>query len=267
MVTLHGSYEVTEVTDMQLMAFLRGVDYWIYTARKNLRHLEGIPIAGDRLISMPNALIVKEEPFGLSRDALDIDRNAVIFGVASRAVKEKGWEETIEAIRMAQKDLNRPLMLLLCGTGPEQDRLEPRYGTDPHVRFLGFQGNIHGFYRFCDCAILATRFDGESFPLTLVQALQVGTPAIATDAGEIRSMLEKDGAQAGIVLHATRRREALVKNLAQAIVLMADDAFRRARRSDAERLGSELDMNDIARRYLTVYAQAGHWQDEGPSPA
>ena len=28
-VTLHGSYEVTEITDMQLIAFLTGVDYWI----------------------------------------------------------------------------------------------------------------------------------------------------------------------------------------------------------------------------------------------
>ena len=61
-----------------------------------------------------------------------------------------------------------------------------------------------GFYRLCDCAILAPRFDGESFPLTLVPALQVGTPAIATDVGKIRSMLEEDGAQAGIVLQAAR---------------------------------------------------------------
>jgi glycosyltransferase involved in cell wall biosynthesis len=261
--TLHGSYEVTEITDSQLMAFLRGVDYWIYTARKNLQHLEGIPIADKRLVSMPNALIVDQRPFELSRKALKIDSEAVVFGIASRAIREKGWEETIEAIQSAQNDLDRPLVLLLCGTGAERDRLEARYGADPQVRFLGFHGNIHGFYRLCDCAILASRFDGESFPLTLVQALQVGTPVIATDVGEIRSMLQNGDAQAGILLQATRRREALVNNLARAIGSMADDSFRSARRGDAERLGREYDMADIVRRYVSIYAQAANWDGEG----
>ena len=135
----------------------------------------------------------------------------MIFGVASRAAKEKGWEETIEAMQLAQKDLDRPVVLLLCGTGAERDRLELRHGADPRVRFLGFRRNIHGFYRLCDCAILASRFDGELFPLTLVQALQAGTPVIATDVCEIRSMLRKGDAEAGILLPATRRREALVR--------------------------------------------------------
>ena len=88
---------------------------------------------------------------------------------------------------------------------------------------------------------------------------------IATDVGEIRSMLRKGDAEAGILLPATRRREALVDNLARAIVSIADDLFRSARRSDAERLGRGYDMADIVRRYVSIYARAASWEGEGPS--
>jgi hypothetical protein len=89
-VTLHGPYEVTEIGDPHLVAFLRGVDHWIYTAQKNLQHFEDIPVAGERLIPMSNALIINEKPFDYAREELNIDPETLIFGVASRAVKEKG---------------------------------------------------------------------------------------------------------------------------------------------------------------------------------
>jgi hypothetical protein len=94
-----------------------------------------------------------------------------------------------------------------------------------------------------------------------------GTPAIATDVGEIRSMLQKGDVHAGIVLQATKRRETLIKNLVCAIISMTDDEFRSARRGDAEQLGKVYDMNDIARQYLSIYSQAGNWMGGGSNSA
>jgi glycosyltransferase involved in cell wall biosynthesis len=257
-VTLHGAYELHNIADADLLAFVRGVDRWVYTAPKNLGHLEDLPIAPERTIGLPNALNIDDGPFPFSRQDFGADADTVIFGIASRAVAEKSWEESIEALRLAQQQTGRRLMLLLCGDGPERERLEPLHSGD-EVRFLGFQPNIHGFYRLCDCALLATRYGGESFPLSLVQALQVGTPAIATDVAEIRAMLEADGHLAGVVVPPVNRREALIRSVARAMVEIGDDAFRAARRADAAVLGRRYDLAALAAQYLDIFANAAKW--------
>lgn len=258
-VTLHGSYEVTPVTDAQLLAFLRGVDYWVYTAAKNLRHLDGIPIDRARFVSLPNALTVNPAPFPLTRADLGADEDTVIFGIASRAIKDKGWREAIRALSLAQSKVDRRLMLLLCGEGPEFKRLLPAYGSNPNVRLLGFYDNIHGFYRLCDCCLLPTRFLGESFPLSLVQSLQVGTPIIATDVGEISTMLVDGDEAAGILLRPSERSETFIRSLAAAMVEMSDDSFRSARKADAVSLGVRYDLEALAKRYVSIFGNAAKW--------
>src|SRR5262249_40876966 len=153
--------ELHEVSDADLLAFLRGVDYWVYTAQKNLGHFAGLPIDKARTVFLPNALRINPDAFAYGRQDLGADADTVVFGVASRAIPEKCWDESIAALRLAQRQTHRRLMLLICGDGPEFDRLEPLYRSDPDVKFLGFQQNIHGFYRVCDCCLLPTRYGGE----------------------------------------------------------------------------------------------------------
>jgi glycosyltransferase involved in cell wall biosynthesis len=218
-----------------------------------------VPIAAERTIALPNALTVDGTPFPFTRQAVGAGDDTVIFGIASRAVTDKGWDESIAALRLAGQETKLRLMLLFCGDGPELDRLEPLHRGDEDIRFLGFQRNIHGFYRLCDCCLLPTRYGGESFPLTLVQSLQVGTPAIATDVAEIRAMVEADGRSAGIVLPQHERRDAFVRAFAAAMARMSDPAFRAARAADAAALGTRYDLARLARRYLDIFARAAGW--------
>lgn len=261
-VTLHGSYEALRqmgrsIDDSQLMAFLRGVDYWVYLADNNLYYLKDIPIAKERVLRFPNALKVENAAFPYSRHDLGADADSVIFGIASRAIRDKGWAESIQALHLAQSKTDRRLMLLLCGDGPELTRLQPMHRADPAVRFFGFQENIHGLFRLCDCCLLPTQFIGESFPLTLVQSFQVGTPAIATDIGSIPSMMEADGRSAGILVRLDS--ETFVMELACAMIKMTENAFRSARAEDASIIGRRYDLDLLAREYLSLYAKAGHW--------
>ena len=62
------------------------------------------------------------------------------------------------------------------------------HGDNADVTFLGYQSHIHGALRMSDVAILPTRFAGESFPLSIIQALQVGKPVISTSIGQIAEM-------------------------------------------------------------------------------
>jgi len=80
----------------------------------------------------------------------------------------------------------------LAGDGDERAALESRardLGLDDRVRFLGPlpRDEVLALFRRADAALLSSAW--ENFPHTLVEALAVGTPAIATDVGGVREIV------------------------------------------------------------------------------
>jgi glycosyltransferase involved in cell wall biosynthesis len=78
--------------------------------------------------------------------------------------------------------------LVLLGDGPERDALEERasaLGLGERVRFLGGgdRGAVLRLFRAVDVAVLSS--DWENFPHTVVEALAVGTPVVATAVGGV----------------------------------------------------------------------------------
>jgi glycosyltransferase involved in cell wall biosynthesis len=225
----------------------------VYLTPKNLGHLKEVPIAKEKLTFIANGMPVDSREFSKSRKDLGIGENDLVFTLVSRAMKEKGWRPAVEAIQMARTKTERKLFLLLCGSGPEADALKEEYADDPAIHILGFQDRIHGVYRISDCAILPTRFLGESFPLTLIQAMQVGTPIIATDVGEIKKMVVADGLESGLTIEWTEDDAAFVDNLMEAMLAMTNDEFRKKRATDAKKLGEQYSISSVADKYIEVY--------------
>jgi glycosyltransferase involved in cell wall biosynthesis len=109
---------------------------------------------------------------------------------AGRLVPQKAIEVALEAVRR-----NPDVTLLLAGEGPYHDRLvqEARsLGLGGRARFLGPvpRRTALELLRAADAAILPSRW--ENFPHMVVEALAVGTPVIATDAGGVTEIL-RDG--------------------------------------------------------------------------
>mgnify|MGYP003814763903 FL=1 len=257
-VTLHGSYEVIGSRPDFIRRIAQYVDHWVYLTPKNLDHLQLLPPAERSRIStsrIPNGMPLDPRPFNATRAELGIGNDDLVFALVSRAIPEKGWEVAIQALALAQARTQRRLVLLLCGAGPEADRLASLYADQPAVKFLGFQERVHGLYRLADCAILPTRFQGESFPLTLIQAMQVGTPVIATDVGEIASMLSRDGRRAGLVVPPTPDDTAFAESVAQAMLVLEDSATRAACARDAAALGQQFSMEAVATAYIACFDQ------------
>jgi glycosyltransferase involved in cell wall biosynthesis len=78
--------------------------------------------------------------------------------------------------------------LALAGDGDERPALEARardLGLDGRVRFLGplSRAEVLALFRRADAALLSSAW--ENFPHTLVEALAVGTPVIATSVGGV----------------------------------------------------------------------------------
>ncbi|WBV43910.1 glycosyltransferase [Pseudoroseomonas cervicalis] len=258
-VTLHGAYECSVLEPAFIRRLAQEVDCWVYLTRRNLDHLQLLEAperAGLLTRFIPNGMPLDERPFPQDRASLGIGAGDLVFALASRAIPEKGWGIAVEALRQAQARSPRPLQLLLAGEGPEADRLRGQADLPANVHLLGYQERIHGLYRLADVAILPTRFPGESYPLALIQAMQVGAPVIATDVGEIRAMLLQGERRAGLVLPDEPQDEAFTEALAAAMLAMADDAARAEFSRDAATLGQVYGIGHVARAYLDAYAEA-----------
>jgi glycosyltransferase involved in cell wall biosynthesis len=237
LVTLHGSYEAGRVEASTLASIAASVDHWVYTADKNLNPFVSIKHPGTPFTKLPNAVPVKDHASSLSRSDLGIPQEAFLFGLASRALKDKGWDIASVAVSRLREMTGRDVHLALCGDGPDYDSLFRDYGNYSGVHFLGYHSEIIDFYRLCDCCVLPTRFPGESFPFTLIESLQAGTPIVATRIGEIESMIGAGPDEAGIVdpveddeLFADRFAAAMERMLGRERTLYARGATRAASR-------------------------------------
>ena len=255
--TLHGSYEASskkELPERFIAKIVRNVDLFIYTADKNLAPLLRNGVRPVQLMKMSNAMPVDETAFPRSRAELGISEDAIVFTLVARGIPEKGWSTAINAFKIVQESLpGRAMHLCLVGEGEEPERLKPLYADDPSITFLGFQLRIHGIYRMTDVAIVPTRFAGESYPLCVIQALQVAVPVIATDIGEIASMLKVDGVEGGVVITNSQIDVQFDFALADAMHHLMDDKHRQQLAAGAALLGQAYDMAAFTSQYIAHY--------------
>ncbi|MBB3356491.1 MULTISPECIES: glycosyltransferase [unclassified Novosphingobium] len=256
-VTLHGSYEASDIPFESMTRITSAIDHFVYTADKNLLPLQGQDIAPERFTKMANAMPIDPLPFPKTRADLGIAEDAIVFTLVARGIKRKGWRAAIEAfVAVRKRNPHSAMHLCLVGEGDEPDRHRKRYGKDPDISFLGYQARIHGLYRLSDVAVVPTRFAGESYPLCIIQALQVGTPVVASDVGEIENMLkDAHGACGGIIVKAVRDTATFIDSFAAAMEAILDDSLRARLAEQAQHLGRNYDMGPLVENYGKIYSQ------------
>jgi glycosyltransferase involved in cell wall biosynthesis len=127
------------------------------------------------------------------------------------------------------------IALLVVGDGPDRPRLErlaAELGVADDVRFLGAQPRerVLELLRAADGAVLTS--DWENFPHTVVEALAVGTPVVATAVGGVPEVVH-DGENGLLVPPGDRDA------FAEAIRRFVDDDGLRARLAAAAALSVE----------------------------
>ncbi len=114
------------------------------------------------------------------------------IGTVTALRPEKNLARLLRAFRLATRDA--PARLVVIGDGPERPALEAL------ARELGIAGAVHwagqvvqpaGLIKALD--IFAMSSDTEQMPLSLLEAMAAGLPAVATDVGDIRAMLPEPG--------------------------------------------------------------------------
>ncbi len=222
LVTLHGMYEMmTPELFSNLRDSLEQVDQFAYTAEKNLAPFSRDFQSRKHFVRINNAVLAEAcEP--IARSELGIGAGDFVLCFVARGRPDKGWQEAIEAVLLANERSQRDIHLLLIGDGEEPKRLQPIHKGNKHLHFLGFQGQIRRYFGCADMGFIPSRFQGESAPLVLIDSLMTGKPVLASDIGEIQMMLQTEAGLAGEVF-ALRDWQIAIESLAEIIHNLADD--------------------------------------------
>jgi glycosyltransferase involved in cell wall biosynthesis len=113
----------------------------------------------------------------------DLGLDGPVLGFAGRLTPQKALDVALAAVSAVSG-----VTLVVLGDGPERASLERRageLGLDGRVRFLGSaaRSDVLRLFRGCDAALLSSAW--ENFPHTVVEALAVGTPVLATAVGGV----------------------------------------------------------------------------------
>lgn len=139
----------------------------------------------------------------------------------------------------------------VIGDGELRHGLKEQYAGHRHIRFLGSvpQRELIDAYQSATALILPS-LAPEVFPLTVLEALACGTPAVVHDAGGNREAVEKTGG--GFVYR-------FGKELRQILSALAQDAILRETLAQRARSGYErfYTRSQYMARYLRVIAAIG----------
>jgi L-malate glycosyltransferase len=112
----------------------------------------------------------------------------IVVGAIGGLRPEKNLSRLLRAIARLAPRL--PLLLVLVGDGPERARLDEEaatLGIAERVRFVGHQQLPERHLAAID--IFALSSDTEQMPLSLIEAMAFGLPVVATDVGDVATML------------------------------------------------------------------------------
>ncbi len=250
--SFHGHYEFLAGKranyDADTASALKGVDTVIYTSPKHRETLDhyGFPAEKRRKIfygvSMPLAAAATEYKKG---DCLQLV-------MAARPIKEKGWEEAIQAVLSLQPKYPGVVKLNLVGGGEYLDEMASRY-RDPAINFAGYKDDVRAMLEQAHIGLLPSYYIAESLPNTIIEYLFCGKPVITTDIGAIREMISTGVELAGVCIELHNGKPG-VELIAEAIEQYLGDPALVKQHSDlALKAAEKFTMETCIEEYLHAF--------------
>jgi len=132
----------------------------------------------------------------VSRDALNLPKEKLIFGLIGRFDPQKGQLLLLSAMKLA-KNTNFDIVLLGEATlneghgySDEMNQFISSNGLTSRVHIRPFRKDTSTFYNAVDFLVMATK--AETFGMVTIEALACGTPVLGSNAGGTPEILQED---------------------------------------------------------------------------
>ena len=172
----------------------------------------------------------------------------VVFLFVGRLAMVKDLGTMIRGFAQALRQ-RAELRLWVVGDGPERGRLEAlaaELGVTGQVQFWGERHDVAGFFAAAD--VFAMSSVSEGLPMSLLQAMSVGLPALVTDVGGMAEVVREAGGGLTIPVGDAAA-------MGEAMVLLAGDAEARGRFGDNGRAAYErgFTLERMEEAYMALY--------------
>lgn len=187
----------------------------------------------------------------LAAEPSSVDLPADFFLGMGRLVPNKNFAHLLDAYAMAAPGPE----LVILGQGPQEVALRDRakrLGIGERVRFEGFLENPYPVVQRARALVSSSRAEG--FPNTLVEAMSLACPVIATDCptGPAELLSGGDGEPSGILVPMEDRAA-----MAAAIGALCDDAVQQDYSVRAETRARDFGPEPVVEAYLDLLLSRG----------
>ncbi|MEA3052379.1 MAG: L-malate glycosyltransferase [Sphingomonadales bacterium] len=188
-------------------------------------------------------------PPGQEIPGLEKRPGEVVIGTIAGLRAVKNLPRLVRAFAaMTSKDAR----LVIVGAGPESERIaaEARArGVGDRLLMPGFLAEPSRWIGRFD--IFALSSDSEQFPISLVEAMAAGLPAVATAVGDVAQMVSDDNRPLIVEAEDEAAFAAALDSLAQ-----RPDLRRAIGRANRERAAADYDEAGMIARYARLYGEA-----------
>jgi glycosyltransferase involved in cell wall biosynthesis len=171
-----------------------------------------------------------------------------VVGIVGRLQVEKGHVYFLEAAKEILKK-RQDVLFLVIGDGPLREDLESltnRLEISSHVKFLGYRKDVVEIYSGLDVLVSASLREG--LPMTLLEAMAVGVPIVATSVGGVPRIIKNN--ETGMLIQAED-----IENMSKSVLLLLNNKEKRDYMSaNAKRLVEDhFSAQIMSERYTAIY--------------
>jgi glycosyltransferase involved in cell wall biosynthesis len=204
-----------------------------------------------RVVRISNGIDVRRYAAGPDRQIPGLERRPgeIVIGTVAGLRAVKNLPRLVRAFAAMTSPAAR---LVIVGTGPESEPIAAearRLGVGDRLLMPGFLAEPSRWIGHFD--IFALSSDSEQFPISLVEAMAAGLPAVATAVGDVPQMVADDNRPLIVEASDEAAFAAALDSLAERPDLRRD--IGRANRGKA---AAEYDESAMVARYARLYGEA-----------
>jgi glycosyltransferase involved in cell wall biosynthesis len=172
------------------------------------------------------------------RASLGVDQSAPLIGIVGRLMPVKSYSDFLKAAALIY-DKRPDTQFLVAGDGPLSDSLKEEameLGLASVIHFLGFRTDVRDWMATLDLLVFSSLSEGV--PYSLLEAMSLGVPVVATAVGGLSEIIE-DGVT-GLLVQ-PKDPEAL----AHACLELLNDPGRRQQMATASRQRCAVHFSDL----------------------